>query len=70
MLSVSDCDVMPNIDQMFRDNAIWLWAAPAAGDYTLNMNGALSESYNSVTYMKEFYNHQYTIARDELPEFK
>lgn len=69
MLAVGACDVMPNIDYMFRDKAVWLWVAPAAGDYTLNMYGALSESYNSVAYMKEFYNHQYTIARDELPEF-
>lgn len=68
MIAVTACDVMPNIDEMFRDNAIWLWTAPAAGDYTLNMNGALSESYNSVKYMKDFYNHEYTIARDELPD--
>lgn len=67
ILAVAECDVMPNIDKMYRDNALWLWTAPAAGDYTLNMNGALSESYNSVRYMKDFYNHKYTVARDELP---
>lgn len=69
MMAVGSCDVMPNIDYMYRDNAVWLWTAPAAGDYTLNMNGALSETYNSVTYMKNFYNHQKTITLDELPEF-
>lgn len=69
MMAVTSCDVMPSIDYMYRDNAIWLWTAPAAGDYTLNMNGALSESYNSVAYMKNFYNNQNTITRDELPEF-
>ena len=70
ILAVTDCDVMPNIDNMYRDNALWLWTAPAAGDYTLNMNGALSESYNTVVYMKDFYNHKFTVARDELPGFK
>lgn len=69
VMAVSECDVMPNIDHMYRDNAVWLWTAPAAGDYTLNMNGALSESYNSVTYMKNFYNHQKTVTLDELPDF-
>ena len=69
MIAVTACDVMPNIDKMYRDNALWLWTAPAAGDYTLNMNGALSESYNTVKYMKDFYNHKYTVARDELPKF-
>lgn len=68
VMAVTDCDVMPNIDYMYRDNAIWLWTAPAAGDYTLNMNGALSESYNSVAYMKNFYNHRKTITLDELPD--
>lgn len=67
ILAVTACDVMPNIDNMYRDNALWLWTAPAAGDYTLNMNGALSESYNTVVYMKDFYNHKFTVARDELP---
>lgn len=69
MMAVSSCDVMPNIDYMFRDRAVWLWTAPAAGDYTLNMNGALSESYNSVAYVKNFYNHRYTMTKDELPSF-
>ena len=69
VMAVTDCDVMPNIDYMYRDNAVWLWTAAASGDYTLNMNGALSESYNSVAYMKNFYNHQRTITLDELPEF-
>lgn len=67
ILAVTACDIMPNIDSMYRDNALWLWTAPAAGDYTLNMNGALSESYNTVAYMKDFYNHKFTVARDELP---
>lgn len=70
ILAVTSCDVMPNIDNMYRDNALWLWTAPAAGDYTLNMNGALSESYNTVVYMKDFYNHKFTVARDELPSMK
>lgn len=69
MMAAVNCDILPNIDYMFRDHATWLWTAPAAGDYTLDMNGALSESYNSVTYMKTLYNHEFTVARDELPDF-
>ena len=69
MLSVSSCDVLPNINYMFRDNAIWLWTAAGSGDFTLNMNGALSESYNSVQYVKFLYNCKNSIALDELPDF-
>ncbi len=68
-IALTACDVLPNIDYMFRDNAIWLWAAPEAGSYTINASGALSEEYNSVRKMKNFYNHTNTITLDELPDF-
>lgn len=68
-MAVTACDVIPNIDYMFRDNAMWLWAAPESGMYTLNSDGGLSEEYNSVQKMKNFYNHSYTITLDELPDF-
>ncbi len=68
-IALTACDILPNIDYMFRDNAIWLWAAPTAGEYTINASGALSEEYNSVRKMKNFYNHTNTITLDELPDF-
>lgn len=68
-MAIVACDVMPNIDYMVRDNAKWLWVAPESGSYTLNVSGALSEEYNSVKKMKNFYNHKNTIALDELPDF-
>lgn len=68
-MAVTACDVLPNIDGMHRDNAVWLWAAPESGAYTLNSSGALSEEYNSVQKMKNFYNHTHTITLDELPDF-
>lgn len=69
ILAVSRCDVMPNLDAMFRDNSLWLWCAPMEGEFTLNISGALSESYNSVGTMKNFYNNKFTFALDELPDF-
>ncbi len=68
-IAITACDVLPNLDYLNRDNALWLWAAPEAGSYTLNNSGALSEEYNSVTKMKNFYNHKNTITLDELPNF-
>lgn len=68
-IALTACDILPNIDYMFRDNAIWLWAAPEAGSFTINASGALSEEYNSVRKMKNFYNHTNTITLDELPDF-
>lgn len=68
-IAITACDVLPNLDYLSRDNAMWLWAAPEAGAYTLNVSGALSEEYNSVRKMKDFYNHKNTITLDELPNF-
>lgn len=68
-IAITACDVLPNPDYLSRDNALWLWAAPEAGAYTLSVSGALSEEYNSVQKMKNFYNHKNTITLDELPNF-
>lgn len=68
-IAITACDVLPNLDYLHRDNALWLWAAPEAGTYTINSSGALSEEYNSVAKMKNFYNHTNTITLDELPDF-
>ena len=69
ILTVSSCDTLPSVDYMFRDNALWLWTAAGSGEYTLHRSGALSEEFNSVQYVKYFYNCKDTVALDELPDF-
>ena len=64
--AVTECDVLPDIDSMYRDNALWLWAAPASGEFVVNSVGMLVETYNKRSSLKYFYNHKLTIARDEL----
>lgn len=64
--AVTECDVLPDIDCMYRDNALWLWAAPASGRFIVNAAGMLDETYNKRADIDRFYNHKLTIARDEL----
>lgn len=64
--AVTACDVLPDIDGMYRDNALWLWAAPASGEFVVNSVGMLVETYNKRSALNYFYNHKLTVARDEL----
>ena len=49
LLAISECSNLPDMNAMFRDNAVWsffgLWYAPYLGEYT--DNNALVEFYNS-----------------------
>lgn len=69
MLGITFCDVLPSIDYMNRDNALWLFAAAGNGSYTVNSNGELSETFNKAFNLHYFYNHRLTVTMDELPDF-
>lgn len=49
VLAISECSTTPDMNAMFRDNAVWsffgLWYAPYLGEYTDNT--ALIDMYNS-----------------------
>lgn len=64
--TVTACDTLPNIDFMYRDNAMWLWTALGSGEFIINENGSLVETYNNRSSLNYFYNHKLTVTRDEL----
>lgn len=64
--TVTACDVLPSIDYMYRDNAMWLWAAVGSGQCVINDYGVFVETYNSRSALNHFYNHELTVTRDEL----
>ncbi len=67
-VAITGCDKFPNIDYCKRDNAMWLWTAPASGEYSIHSNGSYSESYNSWQALNDMYNSRSCITRDELPD--
>lgn len=65
-IAITACDVLPNIDFLSRDNALWLWAAMDSGEYTINGSGKFSEKYTKISALKKFYNNELCVTRDEL----
>jgi mannan endo-1,4-beta-mannosidase len=70
VLSENGCLFDP--EQAVKDNAMWGFWATWGGEFVLkssNMN-RYSEQYTSLDKLKEFYNSEYVITRDELPDLK
>ncbi len=68
-VAVTSCDVLTDINHMNRDNAMWLWVAPASGEYTVGVDGKYSGNYTNADRLYDTYNSQLCITRDELPDF-
>ncbi|MBQ8923081.1 MAG: glycoside hydrolase [Oscillospiraceae bacterium] len=61
MVSMAECDKIPAIGGMVDEGAWWLYICPwyFSGD---------SDANNSAELLKEFYNSDYVVTLDELPE--
>lgn len=66
ILAVTACDALPSVDCMFRDNAVWLWTAADSGEYMIDKTGKLSEKYTKKSALRNMYNNEKCITRDEL----
>lgn len=67
-VAITSCDTFPDPDYCKRDNAMWLWAAPASGEYTAHTDGSFSETYTSWQRLVDAYNSKLYITLDELPD--
>ena len=70
MLAVTACDTLPSINFMVRDNAMWLWTAADSGEYIIDAGGNYSEAYNKKGNLRNLYNNEKCITRDELEELR
>lgn len=61
MVAISECGLIPNIDNIFRDNAVWSFFGLWYGEYLMSQNGELSEAYNSAEKLKRVYNSEGSI---------
>lgn len=68
-VAITGCDRLPNPDYLYRDNAMWLWTAPAGGSYTINADGSYAETYTSWQKLNDAYNSRICVTKDELPDF-
>ncbi|MGN0687296.1 MAG: glycosyl hydrolase [Oscillospiraceae bacterium] len=67
--AITSCDTIPDPDYCRRDNALWLWAAPASGTYTIYPDGSYSEKYTSWQRLNDIYKSKLCVTLDELPDF-
>lgn len=65
-IAVTACGTLPGIDNMSRDNAMWLWVALDSGEYTIDSSGRLSEKYTKKSALRVMYNNEKVITLDEL----
>ena len=70
LITLSECGVMPDSDNIIRDNAYWLWFAVWNGEYLLKSGSIteLGDKYTEVSEMQKIYDSELVITRDELPE--
>ncbi len=67
-VALTGCDKMPEPGYCKRDNAMWMWIAPASGEYSIHSDGSYSETYNSWQRLNDIYNSRSCVTRDELPD--
>lgn len=67
-VAMTSCDKMPDPSYCKRDNAMWMWIAPASGEYSVHTDGSYSETYNSWQRLNDIYNSRSCVTRDELPD--
>ncbi len=61
MLALSEVGSFPDVDNLVKDGAAWLWYMPWYGSYTR------SSQYNSLELWKKMLAHDYVITLDEMP---
>lgn len=68
MIAMTGCDTLPVIDFMVRDNAMWLWTAADSGEYIIDAAGNYTDAYNKRGALRNLYNNEKCITRDELKD--
>ena len=65
-IAITACAALPNINNMARDNALWLWVAADSGAYIIDEYGRISETHTKKTSLRMIYNNEKCITLDEL----
>ncbi|MDE6835208.1 MAG: glycoside hydrolase [Ruminococcus sp.] len=65
IIAVSECDNIPDIDAMFRDNSVWSFFGLWNGEYITDSTGAFSEQYNTKDELTKAYNSVGSLTLDE-----
>lgn len=64
MIALSENGSFPDVDNLLKDEAGWLWFMPWYKEYTTD------SKYNSVALWQKMMNHEYVITLDEMPDLR
>jgi mannan endo-1,4-beta-mannosidase len=64
MIALTECGSMPDVDNLVKDKAAWLWYMPWYGEYTRN------STHNSLELWKKMFAADYVLTLDEMPSLK
>jgi mannan endo-1,4-beta-mannosidase len=64
MIALSECGSCPDVDNLIADKAAWSWYMPWYGQYVRD------SKYNSLTFWKKMFAHDYVVTLDEMPDLK
>ena len=65
LIGLSECSTIPDIDEAYRDNALWSFFGLWYGKYLCDEKGELSEKYTSKDALIHAYNSDGAITLDE-----
>ncbi len=70
LVALSECSSIPDIDAVFRDNAVWSFFGLWYGDYIQTDDGKLSEKYTSKESFVRMYNSSGALTLDKYIAIK
>ena len=65
LLALSECSRIPDVDAIFRDNALWSFFGLWYGDYLVGQDGTLNGKYISTDDLIKYYNSDGTLSLSE-----
>ncbi|MBQ9899269.1 MAG: glycoside hydrolase [Ruminococcus sp.] len=65
LIAISECSSVPDIDAVFRDNAVWSFFGVWYGDHIVGADGDISEEYTSREELIRAYNSSGALTLDE-----
>ena len=70
-IGLTECGVVPDIEAMERDKAMWFMFAVWNNDFVRSGNtGEYSQEYTESSHLKKMYNDKRVITLDDLPDLK
>ena len=68
LIALSECSRLPNIDDCFRDNAVWSFFGLWYGSYLMNDKDEFSEKYIKKDEFIKIYNSEGVLTLDEYKD--